>query len=270
MIELGHVRPGQPLVQGPPGRHRPVQQHHRAAVVHPVQHLPLTDHLPRRRQPGQRPAALPPHRVRARVPQGRGHRHLRRQVLPRPPAASPAAAPPARPRTSRRDRNAPAAHAARPPPAPSTASTAASAADAGPAPARRPRVTDVRLWLRRCSSSTCAPAGSRCWQALSAAWNCGESGLTAAPLAGAWLWAPCPGSGKSGTPWLRMHWAYFSSAGSTCACRCCLAARPARAARWTGRRAADAGSRRRPPVPGCCQCLTAAPSPSSDPFDVRV
>ena len=38
---------------------------------------------------------------------------------------------------------------------------------------------------------------------LSAAWNCGELGSI--PLEGP-IWAPWPlGSGKSGTPWARMH-----------------------------------------------------------------
>ena len=81
------------LVQGPPVRHAAVQQHHRAAVAGLVQRLPLADHLPGRRQPGQRPAALPGHRVGPGVPERRGHRRGRRQVLPGHRLPSPARAP---------------------------------------------------------------------------------------------------------------------------------------------------------------------------------
>ncbi len=82
VVELGHVLAGGPLIQGPPVRDAAVQQHHRGAVAGLVQHLPLPDHLPGRRQPGQRPAALPGHRVGPGVPQRRGLRHGCREVLP--------------------------------------------------------------------------------------------------------------------------------------------------------------------------------------------
>ena len=59
MVELGHVRPSHSHTQGPPVRHRPVQQHHGIGQVGRVQHLPLPNHLPHRRQRGQRPAARP-------------------------------------------------------------------------------------------------------------------------------------------------------------------------------------------------------------------
>ena len=79
------------------------------AVIDPVEHLPRPDHLTRRRQPGQRPAALPGHRVGRRVAQG-----------PRPPVSAAdrscphhrlgwggAPPPPARPRTRPAARNSP-------------------------------------------------------------------------------------------------------------------------------------------------------------------
>jgi hypothetical protein len=82
MVQLGHVRSGHALLQGPPVRHGAVQQHHRGPVTGLIQRLSLPDHLPDRRQPGQRPAAPPGHRVGPGIPQRRVHRRRRREILP--------------------------------------------------------------------------------------------------------------------------------------------------------------------------------------------
>ena len=65
-VELGHVGAGRPSRQGPIGRSRAVQQHHRA-VVHPVEHLTLRDHLRRPRAARVCPAGLVDHGVRRAV-----------------------------------------------------------------------------------------------------------------------------------------------------------------------------------------------------------
>ena len=85
-VELGHVGAGRPGRQGPIGGCRAVQQHHRA-VVHPVEHLTLGDHLAERGQLGVGPAGLVDHRVRraVRLPPDRSGSHSRRP-WPRAPA----------------------------------------------------------------------------------------------------------------------------------------------------------------------------------------
>ena len=59
------------------------------------------------------------------------------------------------------------------------------------------------------------PPGSSFWHVARAALNAGDDGLSPAP---AWKRKPPPafGSGKLGTPLMRMHWAYFSASRCNC------------------------------------------------------
>src|SRR6202034_2576291 len=112
----------------------------------------------------------------------------------------------------------------------------------------------------------CIPAGSVCWQAAAAAVNCGELMLTGELPAGG---LACPGLGKLGTPWLRMHWEYFSSAGSACAWACASCCTSCSSCPSDG----PPGSRcRQSPYAFCTWLLlmlTDPPAPTSDPCAVR-
>ena len=85
-VELGHVGAARPGRQGPIGGCRAMQQHHRA-VVDPVEHVTLRDHLAGRGQLGVCPAGLVDHGVRRAVrsrPIGQGPRlgdHRRERPL---------------------------------------------------------------------------------------------------------------------------------------------------------------------------------------------
>ena len=126
MIELGHIRPGQPLIQRPPGRHRPVQQHHRDARCPPGT-APAPDRSPAPADGSQ--VSVPPP----------GPRTVYESAYPKVAVTGTCddrssrttgcvaggGAPGPVPDESR-DRNAPAAHAI-PAPAPSTTSTSTTA-----------------------------------------------------------------------------------------------------------------------------------------------
>ena len=110
------------------------------------------------------------------------------------------------------------------------------------------------------------PDGSRCWQAFAAATNVGELMLTG-ELPGDVV--ACPGLGKFGTPWPRMHWEYFNSSGSACACACCSCCTSCSSWEMDG----PPGSRcRQSPYAAWAWLLsmsTDPPAPASDPSAVR-
>ena len=184
MVQLGHVCPRHPLAQVPPRRHAAVQQHHRRSVVHPVQHLALADHLPGRRQPGQRPIARPGHPVRPGIPQRRAHRRRRRQVLPhhrlRRRAARPGCPDPDEPAGE----NTPARHADTTPAASTTTTSPRATQPPGrcgprpprPPPAARPP-SHASLSHPRLTPHRYQPDTSRCTtdsHCRTLAWICGE------------------------------------------------------------------------------------------------
>ena len=83
-VQLGHVGAGHIRRQGsfgqaPVGGGGAVEQHHRVAV-HPVENLPLGDHLAHRRQRGDGALGLVDHAVAAGVAQRGRHLGLRREV----------------------------------------------------------------------------------------------------------------------------------------------------------------------------------------------